>query len=144
MRLAATRSSISAGSTGPPDGIEGMWNTSVQCETSFLYDRYPDLHFICQQLCKIRRRARLSLEADPPDRGPQFLRLQAFVDRGIELCNDVRGRPGRAEQAVRGHRRHLRQAAFRHGRYIRQFGVAFGAGHGESAELALANERRQG
>src|SRR6478672_4353203 len=111
MRLAATRSSISAGSTGPPDGIEAICNTLVQCETSFLYDRYPDLHFICQQLCKILGRPGLRLEADPPDRGPQLLRFQAFVDRSVEPRNDVRRHPCWPEQTIGGHRRHLGQAA---------------------------------
>src|SRR6185369_6861761 len=100
MRLAATRSSISAGSTGPPDWIEGICNTSVQCETSLLHNRYPDLHFICQQLCKILRRAGLRLETDPADRGPQLLRFQALVDRGVEPRNDVPRHSGRAEQAI--------------------------------------------
>src|SRR3954451_10239108 len=100
MRLAATKSSISAGSTGPPEGIEGICNTSVQCETSLLHNRYPDLHFTCQQLCKILRRARLRLEADPPDRGPQLLRFQALVDRGVEPRDDVQRHPRWSEQTI--------------------------------------------
>src|SRR3954468_1901934 len=93
MRLPPPRSAISAGSTGPPDGIEGICNTSVQCETSLLHNRYPDLHFICQQLCKILRRAGLRFETDPSDRGPQLLRLEALVDRGVEPRHDVRRQP---------------------------------------------------
>src|SRR4051812_37835095 len=105
MRLAATRSSISAGSTGPADWIEGIGNTSVHLETSFLHDRYPDLHFTFQQLFKILRRAGLRFEPDPPDRGPQLLGFQAFVDRGVEPQNDIRRYSRRPQQPIGGHRR---------------------------------------
>src|SRR2546421_8648252 len=113
MRLAATRSSISAASTGPAEEsfASAIVSPSVHLEAGRLHDRYPYLHFADHELCKVLRRSAMRIEADPPDCSDNLRRLEAVIDRGVDTLHRGRRYAGRRPQAVISQRCDVAHAA---------------------------------
>src|SRR5258708_4130162 len=99
IRLAATRSSMIAASTGPAEEsfTSDMESPLVHLEAGRLHDRHPSLHFADQEFCKVLRRSAMRIEADPPDRSVNLRRLEAVIDRGVDAPHRARRRATRGE-----------------------------------------------
>src|ERR1700745_2704447 len=111
-----------------PDEKRSRWPTEVSLgfQARRFYHRGPAWNLRCDEICEVPRRSNSRIEAKFVHAGDHLRGLQRFVDRGIELFNDVGGCSGGRPHAGPEFQRQLVESELLQSGHIRQIGIAHG------------------